>query len=319
MASSIAILFDASKCTGCKGCQVACKQWNQLPAPLDFGDAPFSGSYESPAENSGDTWLRVTFDEIEPREDEVTIAFGRDACRHCADAPCVSVCSSGACHKTSNGAVAIDSSKCFGCQYCIAACPFDSPKFCEREKKAKKCSLCQDRLQNGLTPSCMKSCTADALDFGARSDMIAKAQRRALEIKSKFPNVEVYGVNQMGGLGVISILPFGADSHREMVNPQAPLMTQIGNMLPTVAGVGVLGALGVTALAFMGGRGSGYSEEQYTYDNVRRVTCDGGKPMDPNAPIVKLGLKKEEKADTKEVKASKKTVKASEGEVKKND
>jgi len=309
MASTTAILFDASKCTGCKGCQVACKQWNQLPAPLDFGDAPFSGSFESPLENTGDTWLRVTFDEIEPEEGKVTFAMGRDACKHCSDAPCVSVCSSGACHKTSNGTVVIDQSKCFGCQYCIAACPFKSPKFCTRDRKAKKCSFCQDRLENGRGPACRKSCAMGALDFGARADMIAKAQRRALEIQPRFPNVEVYGVNQMAGLGVISILPFGAASHRELVNPQAPLMTRIENALPVIAGAGVIGALGVTAAAFIGGRGSNYCTEQYSYDNVRRVICDGGTPVDPDAPIVKVGFKR----------PCKKTAKTAESEVKDND
>ncbi|MCL2437716.1 MAG: 4Fe-4S dicluster domain-containing protein [Coriobacteriia bacterium] len=312
MASSIAILFDASKCTGCKGCQVACKSWNQLPAPLDFGDAPFSGTYESPMENTGDTWLRITFDEIEVDENRVTLSFGRDACKHCSDAPCVSVCSSGACHRAHNGTIVLDESKCFGCQYCVAACPFKVPKFSDRDNKAKKCSFCQDRLQNGLTPACRKSCPVGALDFGARKDMMAKAQRRALELMPDFPNVEVYGVTQMDGMGVISILPFGAAEHRETVNPQAPLMTRIENALPAIAGVGVLGALGVTAAAFIGGRGSGYTEEQYTYDKVRRVTCDGGKPMDPDAPIVKVGLKTENKVNAKGAEAK-------EGEVKSND
>ena len=293
MASSIAILFDASKCTGCKGCQVACKQWNQLPAPLDFGDAPFSGSYEAPLENSGDTWLRVTFDEVGLASGGATFALGRDACRHCSEAPCVSACASGACHKSSSGTVVIDTDRCFGCQYCVAACPFKSPKFCERDKKAKKCSMCQDRLQNGLTPACTNTCPTGALEFGARSDMIAKAQRRGLEIKADFPNVEVYGVVQMGGLGVIAALPHGAANHREVVNPQVPLMTKLENAVPVITGVGVLGALGVTAAALIGGRGSGYSEEKYTYDTVRRITCEGGKPMDPDAPIVKVGLKKD--------------------------
>ena len=306
MASNVAILFDASKCTGCKGCQVACKSWNELPAPLDVGDAPFSGTAEAPIENTGDTWLRVTFDEHEVEPGRVNLAMGRDACRHCADAPCVSVCSSGACHKTSSGAVDIDQSKCFGCGYCVAACPFKSPKLCERTRTAKKCGLCQNRLQNGLTPACVKTCPTGSLEFGARTDMIAKAQRRALDIKGKFPSVQVYGVNQMSGMAVISVLPFGTAAHREVVDPQVPLMTRLENALPTITGIGVLGALGVTALAFLGGRGSGYSEEQYSYDNVRRVVCDGGKPMDPDAPIVKVGF-------------DKKAAKADEGEVKSND
>jgi formate dehydrogenase iron-sulfur subunit len=205
----------------------------------------------------------------------------------------------------------LNAEKCIGCQYCVAACPFDIPKLSERDGKVRKCTFCQDRLQNGLTPACRKSCPAMALDFGARSDMIAKAQRRALEIKDRFPHVEVYGVQQMGGLGVISVLPFGSDSHREVSNPQTPLMTQIGNALPAVAGIGVLGALGVTAAALIGGRGSEHTVDQYSYDKVRRVVCDDGVAMDPNAPIVKVGL------DRKVVKETKDDLK--EGEVKGDD
>lgn len=128
-----------------------------------------------------------------------------------------------------------------------------------------------------------------------------------MAIRETFPSVEVYGVNQMAGLGIISVLPFGAAGHRLPANPQAPLATKLENAMAVVTGVGVLGALGVATAAFVGGRGSGYGEEQYSYDAVTRITCDGDVPMDPQAPIkkadklVSVGLKSAQTPEGEEV------------------
>ena len=98
----VAILFDASHCTGCKGCQVACKQWNGLPAPTGLNSVPFTGSYQSPADLNGDTRLIMTFAEHESgnKFQPLNFAIGRRSCFHCTDAACVEICSSGALYKT---------------------------------------------------------------------------------------------------------------------------------------------------------------------------------------------------------------------------
>jgi len=284
-----------------------------LPAPLDYGDAPFTGSWENPPANTGDVWLRVTFNELEPAAGSVGMALGRDACKHCGDAPCITVCPSGAMHRTNMGAVAIDADKCIGCEYCVAACPFHVPKLCVREHKSRKCSMCVDRIDAGRSPACVKSCPGRALQFGGRNEMVMLAQNRALAIRNQYPDVQVYGVNEMGGMGVIAVLPYGAKAHGLPLTPEPPLVTRLQGVLPVIGGVGALGAVGVVSLALLGGRGSQYGNEQYTYDPVTRITCDGGKPMDPDAPIVKVGLKD---AVKDEVKSGEKKV---ESEVSKND
>jgi formate dehydrogenase iron-sulfur subunit len=251
--AEIAIYYDASKCTACKGCQVNCKQWNQLPAPLE--ESPWTGSYESPAANSGDTWLRIMFHETESADGKIGWAFGRDACQHCKDAGCVKACPSGACHYTDSGTVAIDKDKCIGCQFCVAACPFDVPKYRSRDKVSQKCWMCQDRTENGLGPACVHTCPTGALLFGDRDEMLAKAKERVAEIKPNRPDAVVYGEKEMGGLHVIQVLPFGAEAHGMPVNPKAKITNTTEQLLRPLTGLGVLAVLGVSLASFVGGRG----------------------------------------------------------------
>ncbi|MCL2504040.1 MAG: 4Fe-4S dicluster domain-containing protein [Coriobacteriia bacterium] len=298
MANEIAILFDASKCSGCKGCQVNCKQWNQLPAPLDYSKTPFSGSLENPIQNDGDTWLRIRIADVEPSPGTVGIAMGRDACKHCAEAPCVSICPSGACHKEDNGSTVIDAGKCIGCKYCVAACPFKVPHS-GRDGKSKKCWLCQDRLQNDRAPACVSTCPTGALQFGSRDEMVTAAKERAAAIKDRFPSAVVYGIDEMGGLGVISVLPHGAEAHGEPKDPQVPLLTKVERYIPPIMGIGALGMLGVTLASFMGGRGSSYDADQYRFDPKTGVSYDNDKPMDPDAPVERAASDKKKAASGK--------------------
>lgn len=128
--SEKAILFDTARCTACKGCQVSCKCWNNLPSALD-GSNEWSGSHQNPIDLNGNTRLIVTFDEQEGGPKGVEWAFGRRACQHCTDAPCAEVCPAGAIFKTEYGMVTVDESKCVGCRYCSMACPFDVPRYYE--------------------------------------------------------------------------------------------------------------------------------------------------------------------------------------------
>ena len=127
-----AVYFDSSKCTACKGCQVACKTWNNLPSPLGTNEAKWSGTHQNPANLNGDTRLIITFNELEgdSKIKPVKWAFGRRACQHCTDAPCASVCPGGALVRNEEtGFVEVYQDKCVGCQYCHSACPFDVPRY----------------------------------------------------------------------------------------------------------------------------------------------------------------------------------------------
>jgi len=265
-----AILFDASRCTACKGCQIACKQWNQLPSPMSNDDYTFSGSFESPLENDGDTWLHIGFREELGGPNGIAWAFSRVSCQHCTDAACVSACPSSACQYTESGAVIIDPEVCIGCKYCVAACPFGVPKYNERETISRKCWMCQDRTGEGQSPACVKTCPAGALNFGARPDMIAAAHTRLDAIKATFPEAIVYGENELGGLHVIQVLPYGAEAHGMPVDPQVPLLRQLSDFLKPAAAVGVAATLAALAVSFVRSRSYDRDPDELHYDPESR-------------------------------------------------
>lgn len=200
-AKEVAILFDSSHCTGCKGCQVACKQWNMLPSPMGLNENKFTGSYQSPMDLNGNTRLIMTFDEKESgnKFQPLNFAIGRRSCYHCTDAACVEICSSGALYHKENGVVAFDTDKCNGCTYCQSACPFDVPRFRKTDSRIDKCTLCFDRLEEGGVPACVKTCQPEALKFGPREEMIRIGKERVEFLKKKgFDKAELYGEHEMG-------------------------------------------------------------------------------------------------------------------------
>lgn len=280
MAKEVAIFYDASKCTACKGCQVACKQWNQLPAAFDTEDYEFSGSFEAPTKNSGDTWIRITFDEGEDSKGDFRWAFGRDACQHCTDAACVAACPSGACHKTPHGAVVIDQDKCIACEYCVAACPFSVPKLRARDNKTNKCRMCLDRVDNGKKPACVSTCPTGALQFGDRYEMIKLAKERLNVIKPNKPDAIVYGLKEMGGLHVIQVLPYGAKAAGLPENPEVSALTLASKYMKPIAGIGALGVAAFAGLSFLGGRGATRGKDDLTFDPETGITYNKGVPID---------------------------------------
>jgi len=272
-----AIYYDASMCTACKGCQVNCKQWNQLPSPLE--QSPWTGSYESPASNSGDTWLRITFNETTRSDDSVGWAFGRSACQHCTDAACAEACPTGACHHTKTGSVAIDEEKCIGCSFCVAACPYDIPHIRERDGKSHKCWMCENRVANGLLPACVQTCPTRALKFGDRAEMLQLAKDRVAAIKDTRPNAEVYGETQMGGLHVVQVLPYGAAAHGMPTGMAETSFNWVERVLRPLTILGVLGVGGVALMSFIGGRGFKQEEalaEMYPEDyKAKKAPTEG--------------------------------------------
>ncbi len=207
---SHAILFDAHLCTACRGCQVACKQWNDLEAE----ETKNTGSYQNPPRLSADTWLVMRFKELEGEDGNPVWAFGRHACMHCEHPACVSACPVGALHKTEEGPVLWNGDKCIGCRYCMIACPFDVPTFTwdaglAEGTKIRKCTFCIDRVSNGLEPACVHTCPSGALKFGERDELIAYAEERTQKYPEKYiPHV--YGKTEGGGthLLYISHVPF---------------------------------------------------------------------------------------------------------------
>lgn len=264
----VAILFDSSHCTGCKGCQVACKQWNMLPSKMGLNDNEFTGSLQGPGDLGGDTRLVMTFDE-KPSDNKlqpIHWAIGRRSCFHCTDAGCVAICSSGALKKNDNGVVSFDTEKCNGCTYCQSACPFDVPRFRDTDGKIDKCTLCLDRLEEGQIPVCVKTCQPEALKFGPREEMLEIGRKRVEFLKAKgFDKAELYGEKEMGGLHVLHVLKFGHEAYGLPTDPKPNSMIGVMQAMKPVTAVGtaaVVAGLAVSFLAAMGYRRQEVSIEE---------------------------------------------------------
>lgn len=191
-------LIDVSKCTGCRGCQLACKQWNGLPAKQTVN----YGTYQNPPDLQANTWTLIRFSEI-AEKDRVKWLFRKDGCMHCTDAACVKVCPSGALYHTEIGTVAVNTEKCIGCKECISACPFDIPRYDRVTDKIYKCDLCYSRIKADLIPACVKACPTGAITFGEKKAMLKKAYDRAKELGGE---ATVYGDKFVGGTHVVYVL-----------------------------------------------------------------------------------------------------------------
>jgi formate dehydrogenase iron-sulfur subunit len=207
-------LIDTSKCTGCRGCQVACKQWNQLPAGLTTN----KGTYQNPPDLQKNTWTLVRFQEISNQDGNVEWLFRKDGCLHCNDAACVNVCPAEARFRLESGAIGTDNAKCIGCQQCVDACPFDKTRYDEPSNKAYKCNFCAERIQNNLPPACVKACPTGALKYGEKAAMLDLANTRARELGE---NASVYGDKFFGGTHLVYVLEKKVDVYDALpANPK---------------------------------------------------------------------------------------------------
>lgn len=244
------ILFDTTKCIGCRACQVACKQWNSLPGEVTTN----CGSYENPADLSPDTWIKMRFNEVtRSGGGGVDWVFTRQSCMHCTDAACVKVCPTGALYHHSIGFVAYDKTICSGCGYCAEFCPFSVPRMRGNNvsgiRKTEKCVLCQDRVSNGYEPACVKTCPPNALVFGNRDDLITQGKERIKQLQSEYPNAYLYGEKEVGGLHVLYVLTNSPQAHGLPAKPEVPaaaiawknVIQPVGSVLIglTVVGLGL--------------------------------------------------------------------------------
>ena len=274
--SEKAMLFDSARCTACKGCQVACKCWNVLPSPIETNACKWSGSYQNPADLNGDTRLLMSFSETDEGPKGVAWAFGRRSCQHCGDAPCASICPTGALYKdVETGFVTVDDSKCIGCKYCSIACPFDVPRYYLKPGSGEnalvarpvinKCTACVDRIAEDRAPACVTTCQPEALKFGDRDDMIAEAHASVERLKARgFEDACVFGEHEVGGLHVIQVFKYGVERHGQVANPQvSPLVPIIRTMKPIT---GIVSAAALLGLAAMFGLAHGYKRDERVYN-----------------------------------------------------
>ena len=219
----VCMLIDTTTCIGCKACEVACVEWNDLHIEPETRERTLH-SYQTIPDMTPSFWNLIKFNEIPVDGDRKPLPVGgleaaadapgimmlmrKDMCMHCSEPGCMIACpAEGAIVQFTNGIVDFQQESCIGCGYCMTGCPFNIPKFDPVSQRVFKCTMCSDRVSNGLGPACVKSCPTGCLEFGTKKEMKARADKRAHQVVEEgFPNAGVYDPAGVGGTGVIYVL-----------------------------------------------------------------------------------------------------------------
>jgi formate dehydrogenase iron-sulfur subunit len=201
---------DTTVCIGCKACEVACKEWNQLPA-ANGGRTTLSGdSYDNTRQLDGIHWRHVKFvEQFDPDRRDGRWLMMSDVCKHCVRAGCLEVCPTGAIVRTEFDTVVIQADVCNGCRDCIGACPFGVIGINPAAGTAQKCTLCYDRMRAGMEPACSKACPTDSINFGPIRELRQKAERRVADLHARGEGgAYLYGADEkmLGGLNSFYLL-----------------------------------------------------------------------------------------------------------------
>lgn len=259
-------LTDTTLCIGCKACEVACKQWNQLPMD-DFEWT--ANSYDNTKDLSATTWRHVAFIEHISSDGDgeraTTMApfqsnwlMMSDICKHCVKAGCLEACPTGAIIRTEFDTVVIQQDVCNGCGYCVPSCPFGVPDLSTTDHKAHKCTFCYDRMVDGLEPACGKACPTDSIQFGPIDELMERATQRVNELRAHgVESAYIYGDRAVGGthgiegLNAFFILTAEPEVYNLPAYPKLP-QDRTGRAFLTTLGAAV--ALGVAAVAALRGK-----------------------------------------------------------------
>jgi formate dehydrogenase iron-sulfur subunit len=247
---------DTTVCIGCKACQVACHQWNNLPAergPSAHSLPVLSGnSYDNTGSLSDVNWRHVKFIEQfsdDPdRSQQAAWLMMSDVCKHCVDAPCLEVCPTGAILRTEFDTVYINEPACNGCRDCISACPFGVIHVSPTRHVAQKCTFCYDRLKNDLTPACAQACPTQSIRFGPIQKLREQAQARVEQLKAQgVSNAYLYGADDkiLGGLNAFYLLVdkpevYGLPSNPKLPSRSVPLSSLWSGLIAAVTALGML-------------------------------------------------------------------------------
>jgi formate dehydrogenase iron-sulfur subunit len=292
---------DTSVCIGCKACEVACKQWNDLPA--DGSQTGKGVSYDHTGDLSATSWRHVRFVELfepspelrqeaqraldvgaggalpaipaargadpidGPQPGLVDVAeavrkmgdwvFMSDVCKHCTNAGCLDACPTGALIRTEHQTVVLQPDVCNGCGYCVPACPFGVVDRDPEDGRAGKCTLCYDRLEDGLEPACAKSCPTDSIQFGPHEELVEIASRRVAELQSRgIESAYLYGAGDepgeqlAGGLGAFFLLTEPPERYGLPASADSPVQENLVPATLAAVGAGLLATAGAV-LAFV--------------------------------------------------------------------
>ena len=258
MAEPMGFFTDTTVCIGCKACEVACKEWNQLPA-RNGGVGTLSGdSYDNTLRLDGIHWRHVKFvEQFTPDRSEGRWLMMSDVCKHCVRAGCMEVCPTGAIIRTEFDTVVIQSDACNGCRNCIAACPFGVIDVNPASGTAQKCTLCYDRMKVGLEPACAKACPTQSINFGPIADLKKLAQARLGQlVQAGETRAQLYGADEkmLGGLNSFYLLVDKPEVYGLPPDPKLPSRNLKPSALWSTLGAVALAILSVFSFRERGGR-----------------------------------------------------------------
>jgi formate dehydrogenase iron-sulfur subunit len=247
----VAKLIDTSKCIGCKACQVACLEWNDLREQVGVNH----GVYDNPLDLTPASLTVMRFSEwINPETQDLEWLIRKDGCMHCADPGCLKACPApGAIVQYTNGIVDFNKENCIGCGYCVKGCPFNIPRISKVDAKAYKCTLCSDRIAVGQGPACAKACPTQAIVFGTKEEMKKHAEARITDLKARgYKNAGLYDPPGVGGTHVMYVLHH-ADQPQLYAglakDPRISPIVEVWKGLTKYAGLAAIGAF--AAIAFL--------------------------------------------------------------------
>ncbi len=244
---------DTSVCIGCKACEVACKEWNDIPADgLNF----LASSYDNTGALSADTWRHVAFVERPQADSGIRWLMSSDVCKHCTSAACLEVCPTGALFRTEFETVVVQPDICNGCGYCISACPYGVIDQRKGDGRVWKCTLCYDRLKGDLTPACAQACPTESIQFGPLEELRQRAAGRLTALHGQgVAEARLYGEDPNDGVGGQGAFFLLLDEPEVYGLPPAPVSTtrHLPQMWRTAA-TAAAGLLGLVALSLRGKR-----------------------------------------------------------------
>jgi formate dehydrogenase iron-sulfur subunit len=258
--STTAFLTDSTLCIGCKACEVACKEWNQLG---EDGFEWSGNSYDNTMAVGHSTWRHVKFVENTPEiglggnsaEQLPAWGFSSDVCKHCEVAGCLEACPTGAIVRMEFGAVYIQPDICNGCSYCVVSCPFGVVEKNQADGRAFKCTFCSDRQSAGLQPACAKACPTESIKFGELDALREEANARLEILKSRgVTDAVIYDPTETSVKGIHSLFLLRGDprAYNLPPNPQVPATYLKKGWQSAAVAAGAM--LGATLLAFLGGK-----------------------------------------------------------------